>query len=182
MRGEDRLAHSDAQAADRVVLTHSDAQAADRAVWSYNARRGAAFAFFGVVYLGVVQQQIYYRWFPWLLSKMALRSPTGKALVQVALDQVGVFPLIYFPLFYAIQGAVHSENGNPVDGLLTGLQRCKVNLREDCVAAWSVWAPVQLVNFALVPRHWRAPFVSGTGLIWTAYLSMKRGTAVADVA
>jgi len=36
---------------------------------------------------------------------------------------------------------------------------------------------VQLLNFALVPRHWRAPFVSGTGLLWTAYLSNARGSA-----
>ena len=31
-----------------------------------------------------------------------------------------------------------------------------------------------------VPRHWRAPFVSGTGLLWTAYLSMKRGAVSAS--
>lgn len=146
--------------------------------WVYDMRRGASFAAFGFIYLGVVQQQIYFRVFPALLSRMAIEAPKARALVQVALDQIVVFPCVYYPLFYALQGALNSEAafaGHPVEGLWSGFQRYKANCVADNTAAWSVWGPVQLLNFALVPRHWRAPFVSGTGLLWTAYLSNARG-------
>ena len=99
-------------------------------VWAYDVRRGVTFAVFGLVYLGVTQQQIYFRLFPWLLSRMAIHAATPRALMQVCrvrakrrlsllpqvstrlttrvraqvfLDQVVVFPLVYFPLFYGIQ-------------------------------------------------------------------------------
>jgi len=148
--------------------------------WVYDIRRGASFAAFGFVYLGVVQQQIYFRVFPALLSRMAIEAPKARALVQVALDQLVVFPCVYYPIFYALQGALNSDaanSGHPLDGLCSGLERYKANCVADNTAAWSVWGPVQLLNFALVPRHWRAPFVSGTGLLWTAYLSNARGSA-----
>ena len=148
--------------------------------WVYDVRRGSSFAAFGFVYLGVVQQQIYFRVFPWLLSRVALEAPKVRALTQVAIDQLVVFPFVYYPIFYGFQGALNSEAaaaGRPLDGLWAGLQRCSANCVADNTAAWCVWAPVQLLNFALIPRHWRAPFVSGTGLLWTAYLSKTRGAA-----
>lgn len=146
--------------------------------WSYDWRRGLSFALFGLVYLGVTQQLIYSRAFPAVLSKLGVQSRIWRAVTQVSMDQLIVFPAVYFPLFYGLQGAVNSAaaaDGAPLRGLMDGLVRCRQNLAEDCVAAWVVWAPVQLVNFAVVARYWRAPFVSVTGLLWTAYLSATRG-------
>ena len=51
--------------------------------WVYDVRRGAAFAIFGLVYLGIAQHQIYARAFPWALSKMAIESRAHRALAQV---------------------------------------------------------------------------------------------------
>jgi len=155
--------------------------------WEYDVRRGASFALFGLLYLGVAQQQIYGRVFPWVLSKLGVQARGSRALTQVLLDQTLVFPFVYYPMFYGIQGALNPqqladvvstcEGAVPkvVAGLLAGLGRWTHNMREDCAAAVVVWAPVQLANFSLVPRHWRAPFVSATGLMWTAYLSASRG-------
>lgn len=146
-------------------------------IWCYDRKRGASFAFFGALYLGVCQHQIYGKYFPFILSALSAKTPTTRAFVQVCLDQFVVFPAVYFPLFYAIRGATNPPPGadGVLEGLAAGLCTCFENLWPDCTAAWVVWAPIQLANFALVPRHWRAPFVSVTGFAWTAYLSAVRG-------
>jgi hypothetical protein len=71
----------------------------DGNTWTYDARRGASFALFGFLYLGVTQQQIYARAFPWVLSRMAIKGRALRALVQVVFDQAVVFPVVYFPMF-----------------------------------------------------------------------------------
>lgn len=145
-------------------------------VWQYDTRRGISFAAFGAIYLGFCQHAIYSRMFPSILSALAIQSTPARALTQLTLDQLVVFPVIYFPLYYGIQGTVNSDSiDSIVSGFRDGLRSCWANLWEDCLSAWAVWAPVQLANFGLVARHWRAPFVTATGFLWTAYLSSKRG-------
>lgn len=138
--------------------------------WSYDKHRGLAFGLFGALYLGVCQWQIYCRLFPAICAAVCPGSVVAKSVLQVVLDQVVVFPAIYFPLFYGIQGAVRPESSLASAGITY-----RANIWDDCMAAWTVWAPVQLANFSIVPRHWRAPFISVTGFAWTTYLSTKRG-------
>eukprot|EP00656_Telonema_subtile_P025082 TRINITY_DN27207_c0_g1_i2.p1 TRINITY_DN27207_c0_g1~~TRINITY_DN27207_c0_g1_i2.p1 ORF type:complete len:128 (-),score=15.23 TRINITY_DN27207_c0_g1_i2:169-552(-) len=99
-----------------------------------------------------------------------------RSLVQVGLDQLLVFPLVYFPLFYTLQAGM-----DPNLKVSDGLQRWRSSLWGDCTTAWTVWAPVQLANFAFVPVQWRAPFISTTGVLWTVYLSHTKGS-VSEVA
>lgn len=117
----------------------------------------------------VLQWSIYGRVFPWLCRKLVPHSPTAQMSLQVVLDQIIVFPAVYFPLFYGIQGAV-----DPRSTVAEGMRKWWQNLSEDCSAAL-VWAPVQVFNFGLLPIHWRAPFISGAGFLWTAFLSARRG-------
>ena len=150
----------------------------ERCNWQYDERRGASLALFGAAYLGVTQQQIYGRAFPCILARLAIEAPIARVMLQFFLDQLFVFPVVYFPLFYGIQGAVNPSTScdSTFEGLSVGLSKCRENMWPDCTAAWTLWGPVQLANFAFVPRHWRAPFVSLTGFAWTAYLSTTRGS------
>ena len=162
--------------------------------FKYDRHRGLSFALFGALYLGVcqvaaslpctnnltplitrvfslfiLQWSIYGRIFPWVCRKLVPHSPAAAMSLQVVLDQIVVFPAVYFPLFYGIQGAV-----DPRSSVAEGMGKWRQNLSEDCSAAL-VWAPVQVFNFGVLPVHWRAPFISGAGFLWTAFLSATRG-------
>jgi hypothetical protein len=54
------------------------------------------------------------------------------------------------------------------------------NAHEDLPAIWSLWVPAQLVNFGFSPLWLRVPFVAVVSAIWTAFVSVKRGGAVAE--
>eukprot|EP00658_Telonema_sp_P-2_P036684 TRINITY_DN26484_c0_g1_i1.p2 TRINITY_DN26484_c0_g1~~TRINITY_DN26484_c0_g1_i1.p2 ORF type:complete len:155 (+),score=21.63 TRINITY_DN26484_c0_g1_i1:216-680(+) len=133
-----------------------------------NLNRSATFTMFGVLYLGVCQWAIYGNLFPFICRP--LQSAVSKSLVQVVMDQLVVFPFVYFPLFYTLQAW-----NQPAMHLADGLHKWRVNLWSDCTTAWCVWSPVQLANFSIVPVPWRAPFISGTGMLWTIYLSHTKG-------
>ncbi|ODQ78332.1 hypothetical protein BABINDRAFT_9536 [Babjeviella inositovora NRRL Y-12698] len=45
------------------------------------------------------------------------------------------------------------------------------------VASWSLWIPVQFVNFLLVPRSMQVPFSSTIGVFWNCYLSLRNSAS-----
>ena len=43
----------------------------------------------------------------------------------------------------------------------------KSEIWDSCKALWAVWIPAQLVNFGIVPRHLRIPYVAAVSFGWT---------------
>ncbi len=84
---------------------------------------------------------------------------------QVFLDQALHHPLIYFPTFFTLKAAV---SGKP---LSTAVAKYRTEIWDSTKALWAVWVPAQLVNFSLVPRHMRIPFVSAVSFGWCVILS-----------
>ena len=41
------------------------------------------------------------------------------------------------------------------------------------VTNWTVWVPVQILNFSLIPLHHRLMFSNVIALLWNTYLSYK---------
>jgi hypothetical protein len=78
-------------------------------------------------------------------------------------------PFCYFPAFYLLKGAVE---GRPLSSTWA---KYKAELWTNCKALWTIWVPAQLVNFAVVPRHLRIPYVAGVSFIWTVIISLMRG-------
>eukprot|EP00889_Picochlorum_renovo_P005844 jgi/Picre1/32874/NNA_008203.t1 len=76
---------------------------------------------------------------------------------------------MYFPTFYAIKAKV---SGQP---LSYAVQKYKSEIWESVKTLWSVWVPLQLINFAFVPRHMRVPYVAGVSFGWTMILSVMQG-------
>ena len=78
-------------------------------------------------------------------------------------------PFVYFPAFYLLKGAAE---GRPAGASLAA---CRAELWDNCKALWMIWVPAQTVNFTVVPRHLRIPYVAGVSFVWTVVLSVSRG-------
>jgi len=146
-------------------------------------KRNAAFASFGLFYLGGVQYFLYVpvfsRLFPNAASFAAksiaekIRDPHGLRTLcaQVFLDQMVHHPIMYFPVFYMIKDFVTSETPDPVKAV----NEYRGNMTEDLIALWKVWIPSTFLNFGFMPMWARIPWVASTSLIWTCILSAMRG-------
>ena len=150
---------------------------------SIDWKRNAAFASFGLFYLGGVQYFLYVpvfsRIFPtagsFATKSIAekLKDPVGirNVFLQVFLDQMVHHPIMYFPVFYMIKDFVTSDKPDPV----RAVGEYRTNMSEDLIALWKVWIPSTFLNFSLMPMWGRIPWVASTSLIWTCILSAMRG-------
>jgi hypothetical protein len=93
----------------------------------------------------------------------------------VFLDQAVHHPLLYFPCFYTLRGAIEGST------VSSSLSKCSNDMFENLKALWMIWVPAQLFNFSFVPVHLRVPFVAGVSFVWCVVLSGLRGTMDAPV-
>ena len=105
----------------------------------------------------------YCKWVPSIMPKITA-NPKLQALFSVVGDQL-LFtpPLMTSFLFlndFLLNWNVKSAINNVREKLWRGL---KTN--------WTVWPPVQFINFTLIPVHFRVLFVNIVGLFWSIYLS-----------
>lgn len=59
--------------------------------------------------------------------------------------------------------------------MLIAVEKYRTEIFESVKALWSVWVPLQFINFAFVPRHLRIPYVAGVSFGWTVILSVMQG-------
>jgi hypothetical protein len=50
-------------------------------------------------------------------------------------------------------------------------EELKVKFLPTLYANWTVWPPLMLINFSIVPVAWRVLFANFCGMFWNAYLS-----------
>merc|ERR1719300_1409258 len=75
-------------------------------------------------------------------------------------------PCLYFPGFYFVQ---NSMNGNlPLFEKTQSLY--KQNIKNDAIKCGTIWFPIHLINFSVVPAAYRGYFSACAGFIWAAYL------------
>mmetsp|Transcript_7269 Transcript_7269/g.15867 ORF Transcript_7269/g.15867 Transcript_7269/m.15867 type:complete len:238 (+) Transcript_7269:230-943(+) len=132
--------------------------------------RNAMFSIFGFAYLGCWQYVLYAKLFPKITPTItATVGKVATAPALVFLDQCIHHPLMYFPAFYLLRGAMEGRDPR------YSLEKCKNEMWENLKALWAVWVPAQLVNFSVVPLHLRVPFVAGISFLWCVILSVLRG-------
>lgn len=148
---------------------------------NFDYRRNAAFAGFGLFYLGGVQYALYVpifsRMFPRaikfvekpLAEKAKDFSGQMTVAAQVFVDQCIHHPFVYFPVFYTLKEAVAGGTFS------SAMEKYRTNLLEDCTALWKVWVPASILNFGFSPLYMRIPVVATTSLLWTMILSYMRG-------
>jgi len=138
-------------------------------------RRQATFTIFGFMYLGGFQYTLYNNAFPKVCAgiKHSFKGQTGKTLsvgAQVFLDQAIHHPILYFPSFYFVKACAIGEENK----LEYVKNKYETEIVESVKALWMVWVPCQFLNFAVVPMHFRIPFVAGVSFGWTVILSVMQ--------
>lgn len=133
-------------------------------------KRNAMFCGFGFAYLGCWQYVLYAKMFPkWTLSITAIVGQRLTPPVLVFLDQMIHHPILYFPSFYLLRGAMEGQTAS------ASLKSCSEDMPENLKSLWALWVPAQLINFTFVPVHLRIPFVAGVSFLWCIILSAMRG-------
>lgn len=94
-----------------------------------------------------------------------------EVLRKVMLDQFCYSPISLFCFF--TYGTMVLENGT-WDDTKDKLRRVYL---KTLVVNYSVWFPVQFVNFLLVPRDFQVPFSSSVSVLWNCFLSMRNSTS-----
>jgi protein Mpv17 len=132
--------------------------------------RHAVFCTFGFAYLGGFQYYLYnVKFTQWCAPITARFGHKAVAPIKVFIDQGIHHPFLYFPVFFSMKAIV---SGQP---LSTAVEKYKTEIWDSVKALWGVWVPLQLINFAFVPRHMRIPAVAGISFGWTVILSVMQG-------
>jgi len=133
-------------------------------------KRHATFCTFGFLYLGGFQYWLYnVKFTQWCGPITARFGHKASAPIKTFIDQALHHPFVYFPVFYGIKASV---SGKPMS---YAVDKYKSEIWTSVKTLWSVWVPLQLINFAFVPRHLRVPYVAGVSFGWTMILSVMQG-------
>lgn len=161
-----------------------DALAQSRQPEPYNVDRAASFAIFDGCYRAV-QQFTYPPMMKLCSGKFitSLLAAAGAASVsadqvhllasveQTLVSQLVIIPTLYYPVFYAITGAVQ---GLTVEETV---QRAKDTFVPLMKRNLQFWIPVQFFAFAFVEENLQIPILIVCGLVWTIILSISAGAA-----
>jgi len=160
--------------------------------WKFDWRRSAAFALFGVMYIGLAQWFLYVTVLTWLFPDamifanaplaMKLKDQTGlidmagQVFVDIFIFQI----LIYFPVFYIIKGLIQGKQSF-WENAKQGLGKYHVNMVADNLASCAIWIPADVVIFAC-PMYLRMPMEHMVSFGWTMFISAMRGSPDKQVA
>ncbi|CAB9522551.1 Mpv17 / PMP22 family [Seminavis robusta] len=130
-----------------------------------NWNRNLAFIAYGGIYQGCIQSFIFGVLFPMWFPDPTIHS----ILTQVAIDTLILGPLVCMPTVYTMK-AVFAGETDPTAGITKYLDH--VQHKGILFKYWSIWGPVQALNFALVPPHLRVYVVAMVSFFWICLLSM----------
>ncbi|CDK29717.1 unnamed protein product [Kuraishia capsulata CBS 1993] len=106
-----------------------------------------------------------------ILNSLYLDMPYFVSVLERALtDQLCFAPVSLFSFFS--YSTFVMEKGNKLD-LKAKLDSIYLST---LVANWSVWFPVQFINFLIMPTKFQVPFSSGVGVLWNCFLSLRNAS------
>lgn len=95
------------------------------------------------------------------------------AFEQTLVSQLGIIPLFYYPVFYAVTGTVQGLT------LEQTIQRAKDTFIPLMKRNLMFWIPVQFGVFGFVEESLQIPLLIVCGLVWTVILSISAGAVKA---
>jgi protein Mpv17 len=158
----------------------------------YDSKRAVSFAVFDASYRAV--QHVLYppmisffhgQYLSLLLSTVMSRLTAGNmaktfvlsnhapilaAMEQSLVSQLVIIPLLYYPVFYAVTGAVQ---GLTVDETIQRAQETFVPLMKRNLL---FWIPIQFAVFGFCEEPLQIPILIVCGLVWTFILSLVAGS------
>ena len=165
------------------ALVQTKVEHADELDW----RRVGIFTTFGACFSGAWQYGLFVKLMPRLLPNAAsfaakplrakLRDAPGLRTLgaQLAIENGINNPLLFFPVFYTLKELIEEGDVDILAAAKRGLGVYSENWKEDVLAAWKVWVPAQLINFAFSPMWFRVPFVACVSFGWMVFVSFARG-------
>jgi len=159
--------------------------------WRFDWVRSAAFAMFGLIYVGAMQWILYVTLLTWLFPEAMIfaNSPMAAKLVdrtgqldmlgQILVDNLFFNVFIYFPAFYIVKSIVQGfPTGESVfSSTIGGINKYRKNFVADNMASLAVWTISDIFIFA-APMYLRMPLEHGVSFAWTMFMSATRGAAV----
>lgn len=142
----------------------------------YNANRAASFAAFDACYRAV-QHDIYPPMIAvcngsFLANFLPNHQEYAAAIEQALVSQIVIIPVAYYPVFFAVTGAVQGLT------LKETLSRAKETFWPLMKRNWLFWIPVQFAVFGFVPdENAQISILIACGLVWTIILSALAGSA-----
>ena len=166
-----------------VLALAGDAIAQRSTAAPYDRARAASFVLFDAAYRGGFQHAA----FPWIIEHcrgeyLEAAGVTGldpsllAAVECTALNQLVVVPIVYYPLFFGVTGAVQGLTATE------SLARARANFVSLTLRNWKFWIPAQLAQFAFLGEEWQVPYTCVMGLVWNIILSAAAGEARAPPA
>ncbi len=129
-----------------------------------NLRRNMAFFLYGGAYQGCFQEFMYNGIFPKVFG-----SGVGiiTAVKKVSFDMMVITPFLCLPIAYIIKAVIFGQT------LRDGVTKYVHDIKENKLLKkyWSLWTPVQLMTFSIVPEHLRITFIACVSFFWLILLS-----------
>eukprot|EP00927_Polykrikos_kofoidii_P055257 TRINITY_DN49538_c0_g1_i1.p1 TRINITY_DN49538_c0_g1~~TRINITY_DN49538_c0_g1_i1.p1 ORF type:complete len:216 (-),score=30.78 TRINITY_DN49538_c0_g1_i1:33-626(-) len=138
-------------------------------------RRNAAFASFGLSWVGCGQYFLFNKVFPFLVPGINGRARLLPIISVTMMDSFVHIPFLYLPIFYLFRAIAHEPLKGPQEVLEVAVLSWRTNLLSDVRMQCSIFAPVIAFNFAVNPPHLRVPFTVAAGILWVCVLSFSRG-------
>lgn len=117
-----------------------------------------------ITYGALVAAPVAYAWYRFL-GNMTFGSKTRDTITKVFLDQMIYAPFVAIPLYFTVMKYLENRS-----------ELVKDRLREKywptLKSTWTVWPPIQLFNFFVVPQHYRLLAVNSFRLGWNCFLSL----------
>lgn len=126
--------------------------------------RNLAFVLYGGSYQGMGQTFLYTHVYPALFgSDVTVTSVLAKA----GMENFILAPFFCLPCVYTIKSLLEGA------GATAGLEKYWDHIfsQQILIKYWSLWGPVQIFNFAVVPEHLRVPFSAIVSFFWVCILS-----------
>ena len=135
-------------------------------------RRAARFAFCGAA----ITAPLFHWWFS-VLNRVfpasgGLRSVARKLASDMLIMAVP-FNIMFISTLYTIEALGDDPSCSLVTAGLTACGRCQAMIGSVMRDYWMVWAPLQLINFAVVPLPYQVLFMNIGAFFWNVYLAWK---------
>jgi hypothetical protein len=161
------------QVATGVVLAVAGDAAAQQKNDEYDIKRAASFATFDGVYRAT-QHFIYPPMIAacqgHVLGSIFSSEGVGAAVEQALVSQLLIIPVVYYPVFFAVTGAVQGLSTRQT------INRATSSFWPLMTRNWLFWIPIQFGVFVGVPdESAQISILIACGLVWTVILSALAG-------
>ena len=141
-------------------------------LFSLDVPRNIGFVLYGGLWQGLFQTFLFTNIYPHLFGTEHTWTSVAP---QVLFDTTFMGPCVFLPVCYSVKSLFSSESNctNLLDCIPTGLAKYHHDVTQKGLLQlfWSIWIPAQVLNFSVVPTHWRVLFVAAVSFFWVCALS-----------